>query len=75
VIDWLKEQDSVSKKQVASRFRQIAAESQLKVGEVMKLLRSSLTGLEEGPSIGEIVEILGPQICIRRLTKSIDLLR
>jgi len=75
VVDWLKEQDSLNKSQAVARLREIAKESNLKLSEVMKLLRTSLTGLQEGPSIGEIVEILGPQICIRRLSNSIALLR
>jgi len=75
IIDWLKQQDSLNKTQVVARFREIAVESNLKVGELMKLMRTSLTGLQEGPSVGEIVEILGPQVCIRRLTNSISLLR
>lgn len=74
MVDWLQSGgDAPADRTEASDFiRQMAVDSQCKVSDVMKLMRSVLSGLKEGPSVGEIVQILGRTVCIRRLRNSLD---
>lgn len=74
VVEILNQYDRIEKKEVSAMLRQIALEHNLKVNEVMKLMRSSLTGLKEGPPVSEIIEILGPKICSCRLVSSLNLI-
>jgi len=73
VIDWLQDRDTADKKEVSDFIRKLATDNagSCKVSDVMKLMRSALSGLKEGPSVGEIIQILGPKVCIRRLESSL----
>ena len=66
--------DPLDRNQLNAALRRLAAENGTKFADVMKLMRSSLTGLKEGPSVAEIIDILGPVTCIRRLNTSLGLL-
>ncbi|XP_044266176.1 probable glutamate--tRNA ligase, mitochondrial [Tribolium madens] len=48
-------------------FKSFCKEHQLKFGSFMKTLRSLLSGLKEGPSVAEMMEILGKENTIERL--------
>ena len=67
--------DPLDRNQLNAALRRLAAENGTKFADVMKLMRSSLTGLKEGPSVAEIIDILGPVTCIRRLNTSLGLLQ
>jgi glutamyl-tRNA synthetase len=67
--------DPLDRNQLNAALRRLAAENGTKFADVMKLMRSSLTGLKEGPSVAEIIDILGPVTCIRRLNTSLSLLQ
>ena len=67
--------DPLDRNQLNAALRRLAAENETKFADVMKLMRSSLTGLKEGPSVAEIIDILGPVTCIRRLNTSLGLLQ
>ena len=72
IIDWFgKEEGELNRSRVSEGLRQKSVEFKVKFADMMKLMRSSLTGLNEGPSVGEIVEVLGRQTCIRRLKASL----
>ena len=68
-------EDPLDRNQLNAALRRLAAENGTKFADVMKLMRSSLTGLKEGPSVAEIIDILGPVTCIRRLNTSLGLLQ
>lgn len=76
VMDWLQDRDTADKKEVSDYIRKLAADNaaSCKVSDVMKLMRSVLSGLKEGPSVGEIIQILGPKVCHRRLESSLKLM-
>ncbi|XP_046441658.1 probable glutamate--tRNA ligase, mitochondrial [Daphnia pulex] len=74
VIQMLNERDRIQKNEVTTMLGKIATEYNLKLKEVLKLMRSSLTGLKEGPPVSEVMEILGPQICANRLGSSLNLI-
>ncbi|XP_034946967.1 probable glutamate--tRNA ligase, mitochondrial [Chelonus insularis] len=46
----------------------------IKFSNFMKLLRKSLSGLEQGPSVAEMMEILGKKETLTRLNKNVDTL-
>lgn len=46
IIQELDSRESVEKKEISSLLRKIATEYNLKVNEMMRLMRSSLTGLK-----------------------------
>ncbi len=49
-----------------------AKQNQIKIGELMKIVRFSLTGLENSPSIFELIAVIGPKITEDRLIKAIN---
>lgn len=53
-------------------FKDFAAEKQITFVELMKFLRLILSGLEKGPSVVEIIEILGKTRTISRLNSYIN---
>ncbi|MGB9612689.1 MAG: glutamate--tRNA ligase, partial [Candidatus Margulisiibacteriota bacterium] len=50
-------------------FKQLAAEMKVKLGEVIHPCRLALTGRVESPPMYEVVEILGKEKVLQRLTK------
>ena len=76
MIDWLQEggDGAVDRTGASDFIKRLATDSNCKVSNVMKLMRSALSGLKEGPSVGEIIEILGRTVCIRRLHNSLKML-
>ena len=40
----------------------------------MKCLRTVLSGLEDGPPVGEMVQLLGKEQTLKRLNLAVDLL-
>ncbi|XP_063914015.1 nondiscriminating glutamyl-tRNA synthetase EARS2, mitochondrial [Zophobas morio] len=70
-IEDLKKQDVLQKDDLNHFFRQFSEDHELKFGNFMKTLRSVLSGLKEGPSVAEMVEILGKKNTIHRLQLSI----
>ena len=76
-MDWLRNRDDVDKTEASDLIRRIANDykNQFKVSDIMKLMRSALSGLKEGPSVGEIFQILGPKVCLRRLENSLKLIQ
>ncbi|GAU93395.1 hypothetical protein RvY_05344 [Ramazzottius varieornatus] len=52
---------------VPKLLREMAEENNLKFKELMHTLRLALCGTTQGPSIGEVVEILGKDECLYRL--------
>ncbi|CAH0557037.1 unnamed protein product [Brassicogethes aeneus] len=48
-------------------LKEFTMENGIKFGEFMKMLRSILSGLKEGPSVAEMIEILGKKNTLQRL--------
>ncbi|XP_066250982.1 nondiscriminating glutamyl-tRNA synthetase EARS2, mitochondrial isoform X2 [Euwallacea similis] len=63
----LRKMEAINKDELNALLRQISNERGLKYGLFMKSLRVILSGLKEGPSVAEMIEILGKEDTIRRL--------
>lgn len=48
-------------------LKEFAAKHNLKFGKFMQTLRARLSGVPDGPKIGEMMEILGPKLTIQRI--------
>lgn len=48
-------------------FKEVAAENQMKLGDLMKYIRAFITGRSSSPSVFEIMEIIGKDNSIKRL--------
>ncbi|EFA03776.2 putative glutamate--tRNA ligase, mitochondrial-like Protein [Tribolium castaneum] len=66
-IEQLERNQTLDREHLNAFFKSFCKEHQLKFGNFMKTLRSILSGLKEGPSVAEMVEILGKDNTIRRL--------
>ncbi|KAL1490344.1 hypothetical protein ABEB36_013058 [Hypothenemus hampei] len=71
VLSGLKERlsklEKFDRQELNATLKQISSEHNLKYGMLMKSLRTILSGLKEGPSIAEMIEILGKQDTIKRI--------
>ncbi|MBM2820562.1 MAG: gltX [Candidatus Berkelbacteria bacterium] len=56
-------------------LRAVAAKNNLKAGEVLWPLRVALTGKEASPGAFEVLECLGKEESLKRIKKSIDMLK
>nr|CAD7445386.1 unnamed protein product [Timema bartmani] len=61
-----------NKEHLIGWLREFAATSYLPFNKQMKLLRQVLSGLKEGPGVAEMMEILGKDITVARLDRSIS---
>ena len=61
--------------QIKARLLQILEQRGMKIGQVMQALRLALTGLEAGPDLMAIIEIIGPEEAAQRINTAIEKLR
>lgn len=54
-----------------SMLREFCSANDFRFNHLMKLLRSVLSGLEEGPGVAEMIEVLGRDTTIERINKAI----
>ncbi|KAI5747099.1 hypothetical protein M8J77_010997 [Diaphorina citri] len=59
--------DPFTRDSLATPLREFSTEQGVEYSTFMKLLRTSLSGLKQGPSVGEMMEILTKENTIRRL--------
>lgn len=69
VIDHLIKLKLWNKELVETTLKNIAAENNMKVGELMMPLRALITGMTTTPSVYEIITVLGRDEVIRRLNR------
>lgn len=60
------------KAQLNALLKSYAQAAGLKFPALMKTLRGALSGLQEGPGVAEMMEILGKSVVLQRLRESID---
>uniref|UniRef100_A0A1B6KEA1 Nondiscriminating glutamyl-tRNA synthetase EARS2, mitochondrial n=1 Tax=Graphocephala atropunctata TaxID=36148 RepID=A0A1B6KEA1_9HEMI len=65
--DRLQEAVDFSQKPLADLLRSLAKDSNVKVKDIMHLLRLVLCGCKEGPAVAEMLEMLGRQTSLSRL--------
>ncbi|XP_067014219.2 nondiscriminating glutamyl-tRNA synthetase EARS2, mitochondrial [Anabrus simplex] len=63
------------KEHLKSLLRDFASQRSIQFGQLMKLLRSLLSGLKEGPGVAEMMEILGPDSTASRIESAIAVLK
>ncbi|KAJ8969826.1 hypothetical protein NQ317_019533 [Molorchus minor] len=63
----LKSQDEFSIDRVSTLLKAFCMENEVKYSNFMKTLRSVLSGLKEGPSVAEMIVILGKENTLQRL--------
>lgn len=68
LVDELKD-ENFTKENLQSILKQFSSENNLTFGNFMKNLRTSLSGLKEGPSVAEMMEILGRESTIERINR------
>jgi len=62
---------SLDSKKILKHLKKISKKESLKFPEMMKLLRIVISGLEEGPPVLEMIEILGLKTVLERIDKAI----
>ncbi|RZC35110.1 glutamate--tRNA ligase, mitochondrial, partial [Asbolus verrucosus] len=66
-VENLEKKTALERETLNPFFRKFCEEHQLKFGNFMRILRSILSGLKEGPSVAEMMEILGKENTMERL--------
>ncbi|XP_055376705.1 probable glutamate--tRNA ligase, mitochondrial [Condylostylus longicornis] len=57
------------KEEIYQTLKAFSKENDIKFSKMMRTLRSTLTGLSDGPGVAEMMEILGKETSIKRLTR------
>lgn len=65
------EQSSFKKDELNELLKNYAGKNNFKFSKMMKHFRSALSGLNEGPGVAEMMEILGRKVSIDRLTENL----
>ena len=52
--------------------RTVAEKHQIGAGKLIHPLRLAVTGLALGPGLFELMEVLGPDICLRRIHRAVE---
>lgn len=66
------EQEVLDKESITQFLKSFAKENNIKYSVLMKTLRTVLSGLKEGPSVAEMIEILGTQNTVKRMQTYIE---
>lgn len=66
--------DNIDSNSVSKFLRQFSKTKSIKFPVLMKCLRSVLSGLEDGPPVGEMVQLLGKEQTLRRINFAIECL-
>ncbi|CAF4896607.1 unnamed protein product [Pieris macdunnoughi] len=67
VVDNLENLEEFNENSIKERLREISSKNSVKFPELMKMLRSVLSGLSEGPSVAEMMQLLGKCQTIERI--------
>jgi len=74
-LETLKIMDNFSVENLETTLRQIAEELKIKPAQIIHPTRLALTGVTKGPSLFELMELLGQQECIDRMGKAIEFIK
>ncbi len=69
VIEQLEKLENFDKDSIQNKFKEIADNNNIKLGDLMQPIRALMTGTTSSPSIFEIVAIIGKKNTITRLTE------
>lgn len=68
-VEVLEKQEDFSKQAIQVIFKELSMKIEVKLGELMKHIRILLTGMENSPSVFEIISIIGKENTIKRLNQ------
>lgn len=69
IIELISNISKLDKEEIQNQFKLYSENKNMKLGEVMKIVRAFLAGHIASPSVFEIIAILGKDIIIKRLNK------
>lgn len=72
IIDALVEElkdEKFTKQNLVQILKEFSSENNLTFASLMKSLRTTLSGLKEGPSVAEMMEILGKESTLERIVR------
>ena len=55
-------------------FRSLAEEKEIKAGLIINAARTAVSGTSVGPGLFEMLEVLGKETVVNRLTRAVDLI-
>ncbi|XP_055843741.1 probable glutamate--tRNA ligase, mitochondrial [Episyrphus balteatus] len=61
-----------TKKNIQTTLKSYSGKTQIKFPVLMKTLRTSLSGLKEGPGVAEVMEIFGKEESLRRIRSNLN---
>ncbi|KAK8390301.1 hypothetical protein O3P69_010169 [Scylla paramamosain] len=67
--------DSFTKENIARLVKNVGKEYKLKTPAIMKLMRMSVSGLTEGPPVGEMLAVLGKEAALERIRHAVWLIQ
>jgi len=59
--------------EIQSSLRNIAEENKISTGKLIHPTRLAISGVSSGPSLFSMLEVLGKDVCIRRLSNSLEI--
>ncbi|TDG48058.1 hypothetical protein AWZ03_005475 [Drosophila navojoa] len=72
LLQQLQAESNFHKDQLNELLKGFAKAASIKFPALMKTLRGALSGLQEGPGVAEMMEILGKDVVLQRLQESLD---
>ncbi|KAL0895318.1 hypothetical protein ABMA27_011462 [Loxostege sticticalis] len=67
LVEYLEEQEVFEEVVLKDKLREFSKNNDMKFPELMKVLRSVLSGLNEGPSVAEMMQLLGKTQSLERI--------
>lgn len=71
-LDTLKDIKPFNVENIEKALRDLAEKLEVKVAVLIHPTRLALTGLTKGPSLFDLIEVLGKEACIKRIEKALD---
>ncbi|KAK3889148.1 hypothetical protein Pcinc_006725 [Petrolisthes cinctipes] len=71
---FISNQNNFTKDEIVKTIKDIGRRLGVKMPAIMKLVRMTISGLKEGPPVGEMLEVLGREEVLRRITHALHLL-
>ena len=70
--NYLENIENWNSEEIESALRHIAEENEISAGKLIHPTRLALSGVPSGPSLFAMMELLGKDVCIRRLNKALE---
>ncbi|MDX1924270.1 MAG: glutamate--tRNA ligase [Rickettsiaceae bacterium] len=67
LADFIKEKNWQNKDEISESFKELAKNRGAKLGDIMMVVRCMITGKSAAPSVFEIIDIIGKDVCLERI--------